>query len=132
MPPRPSSRSSRYRSPRALASCSKAASTWTLLSVLAGKCGHPLPHLSHDGLKARGTGFRVESRRELLLLDSQDKEAGLCVTRQTPGELSAPDTECAGDNEPEARDPKRSGPPADHRRPMGQHPCEMEQSDECE
>src|SRR5882724_6040521 len=56
----------------------------------------------------------------------------LCLTRQAPGELSAPDTECAGHNEPEARDPERRGPPADHRRPMGQHPCEMEQSDERE
>jgi hypothetical protein len=37
-----------------------AASTWTLLSVLAGKCGHPLPHFSHCGLEA---GVRVLPQR---------------------------------------------------------------------
>jgi hypothetical protein len=93
---------------------------------------------SADQARRPGRSFERPARRprtDLLLMSPAVyalEEAGLCLMRQAPGELSAPDTECAGHNEPEARDPERSVPPADHRRPMGQHPCEMEQGDEPE
>src|SRR5207244_13376064 len=93
--------------------------------------GSPSGHLK--GLKIHRGQPRASSTLASGIFDPCTTLAGLTSARpELPGELSAPDTECAGHNEPEARDPERGGPPADHRRPMGQHPGEMEQSDQRE
>jgi len=49
----------------------------------------------------------------------------LSVMRQAPRDLSAPDTERPGHDEPEARDPREERPSTNYRRPMGQHPHEV-------
>src|SRR5436190_1210226 len=75
-------------------------------------------------------GYCCLSARAALARDGRALwEGHLSVMRQAPGDLSAPDTERAGHDEPEARDPERNGPPTDYRRPMCQHPREVEKGD---